>query len=132
MSAQPVNDPIPQGGAAARVDAERPPQRISMLMRTGRPAPQLIMAHSPDDPRAEELRALRTELLLRRAPEDDRADVIALVSPCSGEGRSLLAAELAISYAQLGRSTLLIDADLRCPQQHALFAVDDRLGLRMR
>ena len=129
MSAQPFNHPVPQDGVAARPDAERTPQRISMLVRAGRPAPQLIMAHTPDDPRAEELRALRTELLLRRAPEDDRADVVALVSPCSGEGRSQLAAELAISYAQLGRSTLLIDADLRSPRQHALFAVDDRLGL---
>ena len=128
MSAHPF-DPAPQGGAAARVDAERTPQRISMLMRPGRPVPRLIMAHSPDDPRSEEMRALRTELLLRRAPEADYADVVALVSPCPGEGRSHLAAELAISYAQLGRSTLLIDADLRRPQQHALFGVDDRLGL---
>jgi len=75
MSAQPFNHPVPQDGVAPRPDAERTPQRISMLVRAGRPAPQLIMAHTPDDPRAEELRALRTELLLRRAPEDDRADV---------------------------------------------------------
>ena len=131
MSARPFSDPVPEGGAAARTESERAatPQRISMLMRTGRPAPQLIMAHSPDDPRAEALRALRTELLMRREPDEEGADVIALLSPCPGEGRSQLAAELAIAYALLGRSTLLIDADLRRPQQHALFGVDDRLGL---
>jgi receptor protein-tyrosine kinase len=127
MSAQPFSGQVP-GGGVVRLEAEREPaQRITMLMRAGRPAAQLIMAHSPDDPRAEELRALRTELLMRRAPEGP--DVLALLSPCPGEGRSQLAAELAIAYAQLGRSTLLIDADLRHPQQHVLFGVDDRLGL---
>jgi receptor protein-tyrosine kinase len=89
---------------------------------------RLIMAHDPRDPRCEKIRALRTELLLRRE-SPDRADIVALLSPCAGEGRSLLAAELAIAFAQTGRPTLLVDADLRRPQQHLLFGTDNRQGL---
>jgi receptor protein-tyrosine kinase len=86
------------------------------------------MAHSRQDARGEEIRALRTELLLRRDP-DEHAMVIALVSPRAGEGRTQLAAELAISFAQLGRPTLLVDADLRNPRQDALFGIDGGRGL---
>jgi receptor protein-tyrosine kinase len=89
---------------------------------------RLIMAHDPCDPRCEKIRALRTELLLRRE-STERADIVALLSPCAGEGRSLLAAELAIAFAQTGHPTLLVDADLRHPQQHLLFGVNNRQGL---
>jgi len=92
------------------------------------PDNRLLIAHDPYDPRCEKIRALRTELLLRRESPDE-ADIVALLSPCAGEGRSQLAAELAISFAQLGRPTLLVDADLRRPQQHLLFGIDNRKGL---
>ncbi len=92
------------------------------------PDDRLIMAHDPYDPRCEKIRALRTELLLRRE-SGDRADIVALLSPCAGEGRSLLAAELAIAFAQTGRPTLLVDADLRRPQQHLFFGTDNHQGL---
>lgn len=93
-----------------------------------KPGDRLIMAHDPYDPRCEKIRMLRTELLLRRE-SIGRADIVALLSPCAGEGRSLLAAELAIAFAQLGRPTLLVDADLRRSQQHLLFGADNRQGL---
>lgn len=93
-----------------------------------KPNDRLIMAHDPYDPRCEKIRALRTELLMRRE-SSDRADIVALLSPCTGEGRSLLAAELAIAFAQTGRPTLLVDADLRHPQQHLLFGANNRHGL---
>jgi len=55
--------------------------------------------------------------------------IISLLSPCAGEGRSQLAAEIAIAFAQLGRRTLLVDADMRLPRQHVLFDVDNNSGL---
>ena len=130
MSARPHNDPALGAGVPTRTGIDRAPapQRISMFVPTAQPSQRLIMAHAPHDPRAEEIRALRTELLLRRAPLD-HADVIAVLSPCAGEGRSQLAAELAIAFAQLGRPTLLVDADLRHPQQHRLFGADNGRGL---
>jgi len=54
---------------------------------------------------------------------------VAIVSAQRGDGRSFIAANLAITFAQFGRRTLLIDADLRQPRQHQLFQVDDRTGL---
>jgi receptor protein-tyrosine kinase len=55
--------------------------------------------------------------------------IFALLSPCADEGRSQLAAELAIAFAQLGRRTLLVDADLRHPRQHVLFGAENDSGL---
>jgi receptor protein-tyrosine kinase len=46
-------------------------------------------------------------------------------------GRSYLAANLAVVFAQMGESTLLIDADLRHPRQHEIFKLDNRQGLSM-
>jgi receptor protein-tyrosine kinase len=108
--------------------ASRSRCEITPIEHIVEPDKRLIMAHDPYDPRCEKIRALRTELLLRRESAD-RADIVALLSPCAGEGRSLLSAELAIAFAQTGRPTLLVDADLRRPQQHLLFGTDNRQGL---
>lgn len=94
----------------------------------GVPADRLVLAHSPYHPRSEQIRMLRTELLLRHEA-DESANIVAVVSPCAAEGRSQLAAELAIAFAQLNRPTLLVDADLRHPQQHVLFNADNTRGL---
>jgi len=90
------------------------------------PSTELILAHQPDHPYSEAVRSLRTELLLRCK---GTPGIIALLSPSEGDGRSKLAAELAISFAQLERRTLLVDADLRKPSQHRLFATENDIGL---
>lgn len=93
-----------------------------------KPGPGLILAHDPDNARSERLRALRTELLLLNDATRG-ANIVAVLSPCAGEGRSQLSAELAIAFAQLGRRTLLVDADLRNPRQHQLFGSTNDIGL---
>ena len=92
------------------------------------PSQNLAIARGIDDQRSEKILALRTELMMRRKSEDDTY-MIAMMSPCAGEGRSQLAAELAIAFARLNRSTLLLDADLRNPQQHMLFNAENSNGL---
>jgi receptor protein-tyrosine kinase len=93
-----------------------------------RPGRQLLSAHDPAHRHSEQMRLLRTEILLRHAaPEHSMG--IAVVGAASGEGRSQLAAELALAFAMLGRSTLLLDADLRRPRQHALFGIELGDGL---
>jgi protein-tyrosine kinase len=91
-----------------------------------KPGPQLIFAHDPYNARSEKIRALRTELLLL---SDGSAMVLAIVGSGPAEGRSLLAAELAVAFGQLGRRTLLVDADMRQPCQHLLFQTSNTLGL---
>ena len=48
---------------------------------------------------------------------------LAVVSAERNEGRSFIAANLAMTFSQLGEHTLLIDADMRNPRQHALFGL---------
>lgn len=92
------------------------------------PSHQLILAHQPDHRHSETVRTLRTELLLR-CKGHRGAGMMAVLSPCEGEGRSQLAAELAIAFAQLDRRTLLVDADMRRPSQHRFFGTDNDIGL---
>ncbi|MBI3043016.1 MAG: chain length determinant protein tyrosine kinase EpsG [Betaproteobacteria bacterium] len=90
---------------------------------------ELVVAHDPFHPRAEELRALRTQLMIRWSNSEISQRVLAVVSPGPAEGRSYVAANLAVVFSQLGERTLLIDADLRAPRQHRIFNVPDRIGL---
>jgi protein-tyrosine kinase len=87
----------------------------------------LAAALDPFDPQLEALRNLRTELLLNWFGEDRR--VLALVSIDHGDGRSYIAANLAVMFAQAGERTLLIDADLRNPRQHRIFRLIAGRGL---
>lgn len=100
------------------------------LPGTGPFSEELVAAYQPYHRRTEELRALRTQLLMRWYKRGDSArNVLAVVSPGHGEGRSYVAANLAVLFAQLGERTLLIDADLRNPGQHRIFNAPDRIGL---
>ena len=90
---------------------------------------ELVAAWDPFHPVVEELRALRTQLLIRwHNPEAGRR-TLAICSPSSREGRSFIAANLAVVFSQLGQRTLLIDADFRSPRQQAIFNIPDRFGL---
>ena len=95
---------------------------------TCKPGADLILANDPDTLYGERIRALRTELLLLNSGSRG-GSMITLLSPCAGEGRSRLCAELAIAFSQLGRRTLLVDADLRRPSIHKLFLCDHSIGL---
>ncbi len=92
-------------------------------------AAELVAAHRPDSAQAEQWRALRSQLALRWLSRASPPYALAILSPDRGEGRSHAAANLAISFSQLGRRTLLIDADLRNPRQHELFKLGRGGGL---
>jgi protein-tyrosine kinase len=100
-----------------------------LLRGSGRISGEIVVAYEPFHPRAEELRTLRTQLLIRWSGTGNRERLLAVVSPGRGEGRSYVVANLAVVFAQLGQRTLLIDADLRAPRQHRIFNVDNRIGL---
>jgi chain length determinant protein tyrosine kinase EpsG len=96
------------------------------------PSRELVAAFAPFHPRTEELRALRTQLLIRWYNREQGRNALAIASPHSGEGRSYIAANLAIVFSQLGARTLLVDADLRKPRQHEIFRLPDGHGLSTR
>ena len=89
----------------------------------------LIAAYKPFSPVVEHLRGLRSQLMLRWFEPDADRNVLAIVSPGGGEGRSFIAANLAIVFSQLGKSTLLVDANLRAPRQQEFFKVNTGGGL---
>lgn len=100
-----------------------------LIHGTGGASDELIAAFEPFGPQVEALRGLRSQLMLRWFSADMPRKTLAIVSPGRSEGRSYLAANLAIVFSQLGERTLLIDADLRNPRQHQLFQLDNRSGL---
>ncbi len=72
-------------------------------------------------PVLESIDALRTTLL--RESQRERRRVILVTSAGAGEGKTTLAASLAISLARAGRRTLLVDGDLRSPAVNQLFEI---------
>ncbi|WDZ97908.1 chain length determinant protein tyrosine kinase EpsG [Herbaspirillum sp. WKF16] len=90
---------------------------------------EVVAAYNPFSPQVETLRALRSQLMLRWFDADNGHKALAVTSAGSGEGRSFLAANLAVVFSQLGERTLLIDGDMRNPRQHELFGLDNRYGL---
>jgi protein-tyrosine kinase len=92
-------------------------------------SPELVAAYKPFSKVGENLRAVRSQLMLRWFNTDAARKVLAVVSPGKGEGRSFIAANLAIVFAQQGERTLLIDGDLRAARQQTLFKLGRSVGL---
>lgn len=89
---------------------------------------ELVCASDPLGDDAHGFRELRAELLAG-VLDGKVPRALAVVSPERRDGRSYVAANLAIAFAQLGGRTLLIDADMKAPRQHELFRVGDVVGL---
>jgi capsular exopolysaccharide synthesis family protein len=75
----------------------------------------------------EAMRELRTNLQFMDVDNPPR--VIVVTSPLPGDGKSTTAANLAVSLAAAGQSTILIDADLRRPMVHEIFGLPSGAGL---
>jgi len=88
---------------------------------------ELVMAADPFGSQADAFRELRSRLLLEAFDERNRS--LAVVSPDAGDGKTYLAANLAVAFSQLGVPTLLMDADIRTPRQHEIFGVGHGAGL---
>jgi chain length determinant protein tyrosine kinase EpsG len=89
----------------------------------------VVAAYDPSHPLSEQLRGMRARILSLASDGKRKSAVMAIVSSDRGDGRSFVAANLAVTLAQTGLRTLLIDADLRNPGQHGYFKLSNRKGL---
>ena len=90
---------------------------------------ELVAAYQPFSQRVEQFRSIRSQLMLRWFDRADQRQLLTIVGSARGEGRSHLAANLAVVFSQLGERTLLVDADMRNPRQHELFLLENKVGL---
>jgi capsular exopolysaccharide synthesis family protein len=89
---------------------------------------RLVAALAPQSLAAEQYRSLRTRLMRAAAGRSLRSIII--TSPSKGDGKTLTAANLALTMAEDSQQrVLLVDADLRRPAQHELFGLGDVAGL---
>jgi succinoglycan biosynthesis transport protein ExoP len=75
----------------------------------------------------EAFRSLRTNLEF--LADTSREPVLLVTSPQAGQGKSTVVANLGIGMAQLGIPTVIVDGDLRRPQQHRIFELGNDVGL---
>ena len=90
--------------------------------------PVLVAALEPESLASEQYRALRTRITQSENGRTVRA--IAITSPAKGDGKSVNAANLALTMAQeFQRRVVLVDADLRHPRAHHLLGLTEGVGL---
>lgn len=76
----------------------------------------------------ESYKAMRTNLIFSLSTSDKK--IVAVSSPLPGDGKSTIAANLAIALSQMDENkVLLIDADMRKPVQHKVFNVKNKVGI---
>jgi non-specific protein-tyrosine kinase len=89
--------------------------------------PNLITLTDPRSPAAEAYRTLRTNLYFSSL--DQALETLLVTSAASGEGKSTILSNLAVTMAQGEKRTILVDADLRRPSLHNLFDAGNNQGL---
>ncbi|WP_153505263.1 polysaccharide biosynthesis tyrosine autokinase [Cumulibacter manganitolerans] len=89
-----------------------------------RPLVTQLDSHAP---RAEAFRVLRTNLQFIDVDSDSK--VFIMTSPLPGDGKSTTAVNLAITLAQAGQRTLLIEGDLRRPKTSEYLGLESKVGL---
>ncbi len=100
---------------------------IPWLRRARAPASRLFYRNKAGRAPAEAMRRLRGRLQLAGALQPAKA--LAVTSPATGDGKSTIAANLALALAQSGSSVILVDANLGHPLQHQIFEVPNHHGL---
>ncbi len=129
---------------------------IPMLPRKLRKQHAIVTESDPESLSAEAYRSLRTALVVSssaaRTPDasrgtynasaygrpldwphersqPERGRVIMVVSPGTSEGKTTTSANLAVAFAETGRSVLLLGLDLRRPELHQYFGLSEQPGM---
>lgn len=96
---------------------------LGLIPRFDTSGSELVSSTAPTAPAAESFRSLRTSIKFMGVDRDIR--VLQVTSPSQGEGKSLIAANLAAVFAQAGDRVVLVGADMRRPR------VEDMVGVQL-
>lgn len=88
---------------------------------------QLITLAEPRSAAAEAYRTLRTNLMFSSVEKP--ITTLLVSSPAESEGKSTVLANLAVTFAQAGHKTIIVDCDLRKPAQHDIWKIPNDRGL---
>ena len=90
-------------------------------------AAQLVTVRQPRSSLSEAYRSLRTNIQFSTVDDPIRTLMVTSANP--GDGKTITAANLAVTLAQSGQRVTLVDADLRRPSQHKVFGLSNTTGL---
>ncbi|MCB9431822.1 MAG: polysaccharide biosynthesis tyrosine autokinase [Ardenticatenaceae bacterium] len=96
-------------------------------LKTNIPSEALVVAREPRSPAAEAYRQVRTNIQFVNL--DKKSKTLLITSAQPSEGKTTVAANLAIALAQSGRKVILVDCDMRRPMLHKLLEVNSSRGL---
>jgi capsular exopolysaccharide synthesis family protein len=88
---------------------------------------KLITLNDPRSEAAEAFRTLRTNLMFSSVEEP--LHTLLITSAAQSDGKSSVIANLAVTFAQGGNKTILVDSDLRRPSQHEIWGISNERGL---
>ncbi|HNT65848.1 MAG TPA: polysaccharide biosynthesis tyrosine autokinase [bacterium] len=120
MATIPNIKPEEANGLLSAIHIESDPEASDLNER-------LVTHLKPRSPISEAYRTLRTNILFSNP--DHAKKTLLVTSSGPKEGKSTTVSNLAITFAQMGNRTLLIDADLRRPILHKLFNISKSVGL---
>ena len=114
---------IGQGKALAPLPAN------PLLPRSSRVGQEVVAAFDASHPMMDDIRVLRSQIRSRWLNRGQNFRALAMLSQDPSTGKTFAAVNLAVTFAQIGSRTLLIDADLRGGRIHQMFGIDNSVGL---
>ena len=102
-------------------------QKLSKYLEDNEYSNRLITFLDPLNPVSEAYRSIRTNILYSNLEKNIKTIMVS--SPGPSEGKTTTAINIAITYAQLGRKTVIVDTDLRKPMLHKIFDIKREIGV---
>lgn len=106
---------------------QRERKRLAENNRFNKTDPKKILNSNSSFAVKEAYNTIRTNLLFTQQGES--CPIFVVTSPTANNGKTINSINLAVSFAQMGKKTLLIDADMRNPTIHKMFSIPVKNGL---